>query len=99
MNKSLKNELMQVPQRPAFDMESLETLRPSAMPLVRRVVAVAAMLFLTLGVLLWTPHKVSEPQTYTAAEEVGEELIIMVDYFNGDDVDEECNSYALSTEY
>lgn len=98
MSKSLKNELMQVPQRPALHMESL-SIRRTSRPVLRTVSAIAALLLLTLGVMLWAPQKVSEPQTYTAAEEVGDELIIMVDYFNGEDIDEEFDSYAFSTEY
>lgn len=101
MPKELKRALMDAPAKPdgAFN----EIYAQLDVPTNRRARfggLVAALLLLTVGLVTYMrgiETKVSE--TYVAAEEVESELEYIVDYYSGENVEDEFDDYAFSSDF
>lgn len=100
MSKNLKRALMDVPTRPELAIEEITPLRESTFK--RTVFAIAAMLVLFLGGLFIHTNITTEKtttETLTDAEDIESELLYIMDYFNGEDVDEVFDEYTLSFDF
>lgn len=97
MNKNLKEALMSVPPRPEVSIEEIPVSRHHWYRWGG--VGLVASLLLCIGVATLHLKDTTVSDSYTAAEEVESELIYIVDYFNGEDVDEEFEDYALSSDF
>lgn len=97
MSKNLKEALMSVPKQPDF---TIEELAVSGGHWYKKAgLALVASLLLFVGVALFPRQGETTSENYTAAEDVESELHYMVDYFNGEDIDEVLDDYALSSDF
>lgn len=100
MSKDLKRALMDIPQKPSDAFAAIESHLEPDNKKARMVGLVAAMFLLAFGLLTYIrTFEESSSVTYAAAEDVESELTYLVGYFNGDDVDEEFDSYAFSSDF